>query len=172
MAGRSNRRGQQRGGGAPAAHARGRRAPWRQLLRHGNLILDAEQRAQLELRRLQELLGLVQEGRAVEVTHLWGQQAVGLCRDALVGMATRLELHVRIAVQEHESQRRAMTQAERALADMKARDLRPVSPYLARAPPELPRISPDTRARPCASAQPLLSAPHRGYGPPLTSLPP
>ena len=92
----------------------------KKLLRHGNLILDAEQRGQLELRRLQELLVMVGEGRAVEVTHLWAQQSIGLARDALVAMATRLELHVRVSVQDRESQRKAMQQAERALSDMKA----------------------------------------------------
>ena len=92
----------------------------KKLLRHGNLILDAEQRGQRELRRLQELLVMVGEGRAVEVTHLWAQQSVGLARDALVAMATRLELHVRVSVQERESQRKAMQRAERALADMKS----------------------------------------------------
>ena len=48
------------------------------------------------------------EGQAVEVTHLWGQQAMTLCRTALVGMASRLELHVRLSVHEHGCQRQAM----------------------------------------------------------------
>ena len=62
----------------------------------------------LTLTRLHELLQLVHEGQAVEVTHLWGQQAMTLCRTALVGMASRLELHVRLSVHEHGCQRQAM----------------------------------------------------------------
>ena len=67
------------------------------LLRHGNLLLDGEGEVKLQLARLRELSDLEQDGCAVEVTSRWGTQALQLCREALVTLATRLELQVRLS---------------------------------------------------------------------------
>lgn len=70
------------------------------LLRHGNVLLDAEEQVQLQITRLNELRSYVSAGKAVEVMSRWSKHSDRLCRDALITLATRLEMHVRSSIGE------------------------------------------------------------------------
>ena len=94
----------------------------------------------LQLARLRELGDLEQDGCAVEVTSRWGTQALQLCREALITLATRLELQVRAcadrlpnmalaglaiwqvraSLAEREASTRAVRKAEATLAELAA----------------------------------------------------
>ena len=66
------------------------------LLRHGNLLLDSEDQVKLQLRRLDELLHLVVDGRGVEVTRRWSEDTLGrgaAVRSRLLGQATSKHTH-------------------------------------------------------------------------------
>jgi hypothetical protein len=85
------------------------------LLRHGNVLLDAEEQVQLQITRLNELKSYVSDGKAVEVTKRWSKHSSRLCGDALVKLATRLEMHVRGSIGERAASEAHLARAGRLL---------------------------------------------------------
>lgn len=83
------------------------------LLRHGNVLLDAEEQVQLQITRLNELRSYLNDGKAVEVTKRWSKHSSRLCGDALVKLATRLEMHVRGSIGERAANEAHLARAGR-----------------------------------------------------------
>lgn len=83
------------------------------VLRHGRMLLEAEEQVQVQIVRLKELHAYAARGKTVEVANRWTLHSSRLCREALVALATKLEMSARSSVEERLASARHVSEAER-----------------------------------------------------------